>query len=155
MLPAPTDTRVKNIQGILLFFLAVSITGVFISAPFSDADPGTMNLEFKKDGLSAQIEQSSLKTVIEAIAEKTGIWVKGAENLSNHTYSVEFEDIRIREAFERMLEPFNCCYFIDPEGEVLGVIIVSKKSRRISTQRRIPTQRRPLSKTVYRGSRKR
>lgn len=148
MLPVPTDTRLRNIQGIFLFCLLVSIIGVFIMAPFSAADSGTMDLEFGKNGLSAHIEKSSLESVIKEIAEKTGIWFKGTENLSEQTYSVEFEDISIRDALERMLAPFNCCYFIDPEGEVLGVIIVSKKSRRYSSQRR------SLPRSVKRRSRR-
>jgi len=42
-------------------------------------------------------------------------------------YSVEFEGVRVREAFKRMLSSFNRCLFIDRKGELLGVIIISKK----------------------------
>ncbi|MCF8143917.1 MAG: hypothetical protein K9N21_08370 [Deltaproteobacteria bacterium] len=102
------------------------------------AEAGTMDVAFGKDDLSATIEQSSLKAVIEKIAEKEDIWVKGAENLSDELYSVEFEDVSIRDAIERMLEPFNCCFFIDREGGLVGVIIVSKKDKRGVTRLRRP-----------------
>jgi hypothetical protein len=147
MFPASTHTRLKYVQDGSLFFIALAFTALFILTHFSVSEAATMDLDFGKDGLSATIEESSLKAVIEKIAEKEGIWIKGAENLSDRIYSVEFEDVSIREAIERMLEPFNCCYFIDGEGELIGVIIVSKKSRRrLSQQRRIP-------KNIFRKSR--
>jgi len=147
--PVSACARLKTAQEIFVFFLAASIIALFISLPFTVAEAGTMGLDFGKDGLSANIKKSSLKTVVEKIAEKKGIWIKGAENLSEEIYSVEFEGVSIREALERMLSPFNCCYFIDQKGVVLGVIIVSKKSRRS-----LPRSR-SVAGRVYRGSRRR
>ena len=127
--------RSKTVQEVPAFFLAACIITLFILTPSPVAANGTMDLDFGKDGLSATIEESSLKAVVEKIAEKEDIWIKGAENLSKETYTVEFEDVSIREAMERMLSPFNCCYFVDQEGDLLGVIIVSKKNRRSQPQR--------------------
>jgi hypothetical protein len=149
MLSTSTYTRLKYVQDGFLFFIALAFTALFILTHFSFAEAATMDLDFGKDRLSATIEESPLKAVIEKIAENEGIWIKGAENLSDQIYSVEFEDVSIREAMERMLEPFNCCYFIDREGELVGVIIVSKKSRR-----GLP-QKRPVPGKAFRRSRRR
>lgn len=138
MLPAFTYTHLKYVQDGFLFFIALATIALFILTHFSMAEAGTMDVAFGKDDLSATIEQSSLKAVIEKIAEKEDIWVKGAENLSDELYSVEFEDVSIRDAIERMLEPFNCCFFIDREGGLVGVIIVSKKDKRGVTRLRRP-----------------
>jgi hypothetical protein len=149
MFPASTHNPLKYIQDGSLFFIALSATVLFILTHVSVVEAATMDLDFGKDRLSATIEESPLKAVIEKIAEKEGIWIKGAENLVDEIYSVEFEDVSIREAMERMLEPFNCCYFIDREGGLVGIIIVSKKSRRGSPQRR------PVSRKLPRRSRRR
>jgi len=122
------------------------LTLLFVSLTF--AETGTMTLEFGTESLSAQIERSSLRSVLEAIAEKEDIWIKGAEHLSEETYSVEFEDVSIREAVERMLSDFNCCYFLDPQGDLVGVIVVSKKSQRMGTRRNVPRR-------VFRGAKRR
>ena len=125
-----SDTRLKNAPVGFLFFIVSFLIAPPIIAWCGVAQATTMDLTFGKDGLSATLEASSLKTVIERIAEKEAIWIKGAENLSDHTYSGEFVDVGIREAVVRMLEPFNCCYFYDGEGDLVGIIIVSKKDGR-------------------------
>lgn len=95
------------------------------------------------------IENASLKAVVEKIAKKEDIWIKGAKKLSGEVYSVEFEGVSVREAFKRMLSSFNRCLFIDRKGELLGVIIISKKKRR-----RMPRNRR-IVRRLYRGAQKR
>ena len=138
--------RLKIDQRIRACCLAMFLTLLFVSLTF--AETGTMTLEFGTESLSAQIERSSLRSVLEAIAEKEDIWIKGAEHLSEETYSVEFEDVSIREAVERMLSDFNCCYFLDPQGDLVGVIVVSKKSQRMGTRRNVPRR-------VFRGAKRR
>ncbi len=130
-----TCARLKTVPAVFVFFLRASIIALFILLPVTVAEAGTMELDFGKDGLSASIEDAPLKMVVEKIAEKNDIWIKGAGNLSEELYSVEFEDVSIREALKRMLYSFNCCYFIDQEGDLLGVIIVNKKNRRSVPQR--------------------
>jgi len=73
------------------------------------------------------IENASLKAVVEKIAKKEDIWIKGAKKLSDEIYSVEFEGVSVREALKRILSSFNYCLFLSRQGEVLGVIIVSKQ----------------------------
>lgn len=90
-----------------------------------------------------------MKAVIEKIAKKKDIWIKGAEKLSGEMYSVEFDGVSVREAFKRMLSSFNRCLFIDRKGALLGVIIVSKKKRRS-----MPRNRRVVRR-IYRGAQKR
>lgn len=136
------DTRLKNVPAGFLFLIVCFLIAPPIIAWFGVAQATTMDLTFGKDGLSATLEASSLKTVIERIAEKEAIWIKGSENLSDHTYSGEFVDVGIREAVVRMLEPFNCCYFYDGEGALVGIIIVSKKDGRGSAPRG-PVPRHP------------
>lgn len=149
MLSASSYPYLKYVQNVFLFFIALSTIALFMSPHFSVSEAGTMDLDFGKDDLSATIEQSALKAVIEKITEKQGIWIKGAENLEDETYSVEFEGVTIREAIERMLEPFNCCYFIDEEGGLVGIIVLSKKDKRGVTRKR------SIPRNVFQRSRRR
>jgi len=128
--------------------LLISIIS-FTSVPLSHADAGTISLDFKKEGISAMIENASLKAVVKKIAKKEDIWIKGAKKLSDEIYSVEFEGESVREAFKRMLSSFNRCLFIDRKGALLGVIIISKKKGR-----RMPRNRR-IVRRLYRGAQKR
>ena len=128
--------RLKATPAISVVFLIGSIFALFFSFPVTVTAAGTMELDLGRNALSARIENSPLKLVVEKIADKYGIWVKGAEHLSNETYSVEFEAVSVRQALERMLSPFNCCYFIDPKGKISGIIIVSKKNRESPVWRR-------------------
>jgi hypothetical protein len=79
MQKAFTYTHLKYVQDGFLFFIALATIALFILTHFSIAAAGTMDVAFGKDDLSATIEQSSLKAVIEKIAEKKDIWVKARE----------------------------------------------------------------------------
>lgn len=143
-----TYARLRTVKTIVLYLLLISII-FFTSLPVPHADAGTISLDFKKQGISATIEDASMKAVIEKIAKKKDIWIKGAEKLSGEMYSVEFDGVSVREAFKRMLSSFNRCLFIDRKGALLGVIIVSKKKRRS-----MPRNRRVVRR-IYRGAQKR
>ena len=126
----------------MLYLLLISII-FFTSVPVSHADAGTISLDFKKEGLSATIEDASLKAVVEKIAKKEVIWIKEAKKLSGEMYSVTFEDLSIRDALERILSSFNYCLFLSRQGEVLGVIIVSKQGRKPIPHKRSIRRRAP------------
>ena len=144
---ALTYTRLRIVKTIVFYLLLISIR-FFTSVPVPHADAGTISLDFKKEGISATIEDASLKAVVEKIAEKEDVWIKGAKMLADEIYSVEFEGVSVREAFKRMLSSFNRCLFIDRKGELLGVIVVSKKRRRS-----MPRNRRVVRR-LYRGPEK-
>ena len=145
---ALTYARLRTAETIVLYLLLISII-FFTSVLVAHADAGTISLDFNKEGLSATIEDATMKAVIEKIAKKKDIWIKGAEKLSGEMYSVEFDGVSVREAFKRMLSSFNRCLFIDRKGALLGVIIISKKKRR-----RMPRNRR-IIRRLYRGAQKR
>jgi len=145
---ALTYTRLRTAETIELYLLLISIIS-FTLVPLPHADAGTISLDFKKEGISAIIENASMKAVVEKIAKKEDIWIKGAKKLSEEIYSVEFEGESVREAFKRMLSSFNRCLFIDRKGTLLGVIIISKKKRRS-----MPRNRRVVRR-LYRGAQKR
>jgi len=115
----------------------------FTSVPVPHANAGTISLDFKKEGLSATIENVSMKSVIEKIAKKADIWIKGAEKLSEEEYSVTFKGLSIRDALERILSSFNYCLFLSRQGEVLGVIIVSKQGGKPIPHKRSIRRRAP------------
>lgn len=126
---ALTYARLKTAEEMILFIFLTSIISL-APVPFTHAAPGTISLDFKKEGLSARIEKASMKDVIEKIAEREGIWIKGAEKLSEEVYSGIFEGLSIRDALKRILLSFNYCFFLDGEEKVLGVIVVGKRGRR-------------------------
>jgi len=139
---ALTYPRLRTVKTIVLYLLLISII-FFTSVPVPHADAGTISLDFNKEGLSATIEDGSMKAVVEKIAKKEDIWIKGAKKLSEEKYSVTFEDISIRDALERILSSFNYCLFLSRPGEVLGIIIVSRQEGNQIIQKR-GVQRRTL-----------
>ena len=141
-----TYARLRTAEAIVLHFLLISII-FFASIPVTHATAGTISLDFKKEGLSATIEDASLKAVVEKIAQKEDIWIKGAKKLSEDAYSVTFKDLSIRDALERILSSFNYCLFLGRGKKVLGVIIVSRQGgtqiiQKRSVRRRIPRRTR-------------
>ena len=137
-----TYTRLKTAETIVLCLLLISIIS-FTSVPLPHADAGTISLNFKKEGISAIIENASLKAVVKKIAKKEDIWIKGTKKLSDEIYSVEFEGESVREALKRILSSFNYCLFLGPQGKVLGVIIVSKRGRKSIPNKRSIRRRAP------------
>jgi len=143
-----TYARLKTAEAIVLYLLFISII-FFMPIPVPYADAGTISLDFKNEGISATIEDASVKAVVEKIAEKEDIWIKGAKKLSGEMYSVEFEGLSIQDALERILSSFNYCLFLSRPGEVLGIIIVSRQGGKP-----IPHKRR-IRRRVYPRKRRR
>ena len=141
-LRALTYARLRTVKTIVLYLLLISII-FFTSVSVPHADAGAISLDFNKEGLSATIQNASMKAVIEKIAKKEDIWIKGSKKLSEEKYSVTFEDLSIRDALERILSSFNYCLFLSRQGEVLGVIIVSRQRGKPIPHKRSIRRRAP------------
>jgi len=72
-----TYARLRTAETIVLYLLLISIIS-FASVPLPHADAGTISLDFKKEGVSAMIENASLKAVVEKIDQKRGHMDQGS-----------------------------------------------------------------------------
>ena len=115
-----TSPELSILRGIAIVFVLASTT-------LANGADGTIRLDFKNQGLSANIENIPIKTVIKKITKKKKIWIKGAEKLTEEEYSVQFQNLSIPDALKRILSSFNYCLIFDRKGAISGIIIVSRQ----------------------------
>jgi hypothetical protein len=108
-------------------------------------------LDFKGRTLSAEIDGTPLRTVLDAIRRKKGIRYqakKGAGFLLNEQISVRFKELSMQDAMERILAGMNHCLVFRGDS-IYRVMLFGKaktksytRSRRIRRPRRISRGRR-------------
>ena len=105
-----------------------------------------MNLRFSGDTLTAEIEDTPLKAVLEEIEDKKGIWfhVCSKGSLEGERISIQFKDLSIRGALERILSSMNYSLIFD-QSNVLGVMLMGKTAGTRTRTRTAPrrTRRNP------------
>ena len=123
--------------------LLVAFLLFFSLSTHSLADEGSMNLRFSGNTLTAKIEDTPLRAVLEEIEEKKGIWFhvcsKGA--LEGERISIQFKGLSIKAGLERILSSMNHSLFFD-QSSVLGVMLMGKTSA-TTTRRRTAPRRSP------------
>jgi len=126
-------------------FIVVSI--LFSQSVPISAQEGRIDLDFKKQTLSAKIERAPLKGVIARIKEEKNIWFKfwfkSNGSLLNEQVSVRFKSLPLQDALERILSGLNHSLIFNKDGDLLGVILLGKSQKRIiRSRRRVITPRR-------------
>lgn len=113
-------------------------------ASFVIAQAGEIDLDFENQSLSAHIERAPLKAVVEKIAKRKGIWIKGDQYLTDENYSVQFKNLSVEGALERILSSMNYCLILDQKNEVLGLILIDNGRKAAVVRKRVT--RRPASR---------
>jgi len=90
------------------------------------AEQGKIRLEFKDQNLSADIEETPLKAIIEKIKKQKGIWFKGKESLLTEKVSVRFKDLPIQDGLKQILSTLNYSLIFDKQNSLIGVIVLEK-----------------------------
>ena len=119
--------------------LLVASLLLFSLSTQSLAEEGSMNLRFSGNTLTAKIEDTPLKAVLEEIEDKKGIWfhVSSQGSLEDEKISLEFKDQSIRAGLERILSSMNYSLFFD-QSSVVGVMLFGKTSETRSRTRTAP-----------------
>ena len=111
---------------------------ILFQGRFAPASAGSMDLQFQKQTVSAKIDQTPVKAVIERICNQKGIWIKGKKNIPDTLYSVNFEGIQLRRALERILSScsINYCLVLGASRRIRGLIFLPGEKKRTRPTRR-------------------
>lgn len=101
-----------------------------------------IDLSFSNNTLSVHIVKASMKTVLDRIASKREIWIKGTDRIQDREISVRFESLSLQKALRRILSQVNHCVVMGSGKKVKGVILLSEKKVRPSPVRRSSSRRR-------------
>ena len=115
-------------------------TVILVAVTFVSVHSSTIQLNFEDDIVSANIQDVSLRKVINEIEEETGIWFrlmisKDAPVLSEDI-SVQFEEEPVDAGLGRILRPVNHSLVFDKQDNVIGVFLFGKPGRRVYQPRR-------------------
>jgi hypothetical protein len=112
------------------FILLAGPILLFLTSVSAESQEGTVNLNFERDTLSADIEQAPLGAVLDRIREEEGIWyqtwLKGESTLKEEV-SVQFRRLPIKDGLERILSDVNHSLVLEGSG-VVGVMLFGKVS---------------------------
>lgn len=115
----------KQYKTIFIFLLTVfSLTG-FISS--LDAAGKKTDLSFTGKNFSANLNNVTIAETFEQIKKSKGIWISGEESLLKEKVSAHFENLPFVDGLRRILQTMNSVLIFDKNGEVQGVMLVSKK----------------------------
>jgi hypothetical protein len=148
----PRISRMKCIFHILLIPLAALALATALDSPCR-AEEGALKLEFRNGSVSANLEEAPLKDVMEKIKAGTDIWIKGAEVLDEDTVSMEFEDLSVEHALERILSALNYSLVFDDKSRLVGVFIVGRAEQPVGTRKRPQSTRTPSPRSAVRDFR--
>jgi hypothetical protein len=145
-------TVVQRVFRLLLAFLVIIVVLFCFHATVSPQE-SRLYLNINGHRLSADIENTPLKKVIDQIKNQKDIWIDTTfmrdQSLLDNDISVTFGDVSMKEGLDRILTGINYSLFYKGET-VVGVMLFGKPGKRSyrnrSTFRRSPstrTRRRP------------
>ena len=131
-----------NLKSVVFSFFA---SVIIVAVNFVSANSSTLQLNFEDDAVSANIQDVSLKKVIDKIEEETGIWfrmmIKKDAPVLSEEISITFEEEPVNEGLGRILKPVNHALVFDKQDNVIGVWLLGEPERRVYRPRR-PVRRR-------------
>jgi len=134
----------KNPRHVLLLLI---FSALLLFLPETATPQGrALRLDFNKGTLTADIEDTPLKSVFDAIRKQKGIRFqtkKGADFLLNEKISVRFRELPMQDALGRILAGMNHCLIFKGDS-IFRVMVFGKVKKKRYTGRRISRPRRPL-----------
>ena len=85
-----------------------------------------VDLVFKKETLSANLNEVPLKVVLEKISREKGIWIKGKESVLEGKVSLQFQDLSLHDGLKRILAQCDHSLVFNRSGRLIGLYIVGK-----------------------------
>ena len=85
-----------------------------------------VDLVFKKETLSANLNEVSLKVVLEKISREKGIWIKGKGSVLEGKVSLQFRDLSLHDGLKRILAQIDHSFIFDSGSRLIGLYIIGK-----------------------------
>jgi len=149
------------VLGFLLLWLATEASARReVTAEVEVEETTRLSLTFEGEVLSADIKGIPLKTVLEAIKERRGVWYDTGPlkdpSILNETISVHFEGLPLQDGLRRILLGVNHVILFQGRN-VDGVMLFGKpEKRRFRGRRRVSRPRRTAhGRTSRRPSKRR
>ncbi|MDY6990701.1 MAG: hypothetical protein SWQ30_21885 [Thermodesulfobacteriota bacterium] len=138
-------TKVCKSLNYVLLLLVFSALLLFL--PETATPQGrALRLDFNEGTLTADIEDTPLRSVFDAIRRQKGIRFqtkKGAGFLLNEEISVRFKELPMQDALGRILAGMNHCLIFKGDS-IFRVMVFGKVKKKRYTGRRVSRPRRPL-----------
>jgi len=136
----------KSLKHVAFFVVFVAL---LILLPQTTAAQGSgLRLRFKERTLSADIDSTPLRVVLDAIRKQKGIRFqtkKGAGSLLNEEISVQFKQLPMQDALKRIFAGMNHCLVFRGDS-IYRVMLYGKVKKKRYTRRRQVRRPRRLSR---------
>jgi hypothetical protein len=85
-----------------------------------------VDLVFKEETLSANLDEVPLKEVLEKISREKGIWIKWKGSVLEGKVSLQFRDLYLQDGLRRILAQCNHSLVFNRAGRLIGLYIIGK-----------------------------
>lgn len=121
-----------------------------VFSPSPSSAKGEIDLRFKGQIISADLQGVSLKLILDELKTEKEIWFEGNESLLGEKVSVRFKDLPLEEGLNRILADINHVLVFDQDKRVVGLLIIGKKNpgRPRALDAVIVTEKAPPSQPV-------
>jgi hypothetical protein len=85
-----------------------------------------VDLVFKEETLSANLDEVPLKVVLEKISREKGIWIKGKGSVLEGKVSLQFRDLSLQDGLRRILAQCNYILVFNRAGRLVELYIIGK-----------------------------
>jgi hypothetical protein len=115
-------TKMFAVWCIIMFFC--------LGSPFVFSGNREIDLEFRGQIMSAELQGVPLRLSLEKLRREKGIWFKGDESVLEETVSMRFENLPLEEGLRRILSDFSHVLLFDQEKGPVGLVVFGKKESR-------------------------
>ena len=85
-----------------------------------------VDLVFKEETLSANLDEVPLKVVLEKISREKGIWIKGKGSVLEGKVSLQFRDLSLQDGLSKILAQCNHILVFNRAGRLIELYIIGK-----------------------------
>jgi len=122
----------------VILTLSAFFLSVFTPVPVQAAP---IDLTFKGDVLSANLNETRLKEILGKLEREKGISWIGDSSLVEEKITLQFKDLSLSEGVKRILGSMNHCLIFDANERLASVILIGEKTRgKVKTGRKIGAQ---------------
>lgn len=110
-------------------FMVCFTFGSFCLGSFSSPSSGKeeIDLKFKGQIMSAELQGVSLRLILEKLNREKGIWSKGDESVLEEKVSVRVMGLPLLDGLRRILSDFNHVLVFDRDKRLVGLFVLGKK----------------------------
>ena len=100
--------------------------------------------------VSADLEEVSLRIILEQIRKQANVWFESDRNLLNEKISIQFKALPLEDGLKRILAPFDHALVFDAKGKLVGLNLLEKagSDREKTVNRDVSPLRPPSQKTL-------